>query len=926
VGNKARSPSVSQQLPARASGVVGPALVVAAVAYGGYLALLVTCDLRRVAPLGFAPRFANGAVTVPGVERDSIAARAGLLAGDRIFRANGQELQRQADWQRVRAHLDPTRPLEMDIERAGLPYRFRLPLRSGLTEWRSGPSRPALLAFRLAQIITLSFALVVAFKRSFQPSALLGALLLASLATVSVVLPMRLFAFWDALPAPFALLLWWPFATSVAVGPLLFTFFAVFPQRVCSNAKLALALIPAALVSAWHVYAGHRLAAELGPPTGLPDWTTAIFAVNVGYAAFALGLLLAHRRDANTLTEQRRIRVLIVGTILGVTAGSGVVIGYWRDPGADIFATRTLTALSLVFLAVPASFAYAILRHRLFDLSLIVRQGLRYALAHRFIGALIPTLGAVLVIDILVHRAEPIRSMVQARWWWFTLVGGALIVARSRREEWLRQVDRRFFRERYDAQRLLRGIADQISRASTFDSIAPSILQQIDEALHPAFVTVLRHVPTESIFSVVPDGSAAEQTSAPLPASLAVIGVLSVLRKPLALSLGDTAWVRHQLPLAERALLVEHGIELLVPVSSERSGDLPLALLVLGPRRSEEPYNQEDLDLLVTIANAVGLLLERSSGAWHTLSECEICGRCFDTGADVCTHDQQPLTLTRGSRMLNDRYRLERRLGRGGMASVYAATDHVLERQVAVKVIREDVKGPLDLDARFRREARAAASFAHPHVVRVYDFGVDRDGRPFLVMELLEGATLRQRLASGPALSAQEALHVLRGVCSGLGAAHRDGLVHRDLKPENIFLQRHASAVVPKILDFGLAKAFGAHSVTEMPTRGDTSAGLLVGTIDYMAPEQVAGDAVSPAWDVWAITVIAYEMLTGSHPFRRTVRFAAPESPTDAGIAGMHAPFSESLDAFFRTALSMQRTERPPDALAFLSACEQVLV
>ena len=135
------------------------------------------------------------------------------------------------------------------------------------------------------------------------------------------------------------------------------------------------------------------------------------------------------------------------------------------------------------------------------------------------------------------------------------------------------------------------------------------------------------------------------------------------------------------------------------------------------------------------------MLLERSSGDRHTLAECETCGRCFDSGTDVCSYDQRPLTTARGSRLLNGRYRLERRLGRGGMGAVYAAMDEVLERPVAVKVIRDDAVGPLDLSGRFRQEARAAARFAHPHVIRVYDFGVDRYQRPFLVMELLEGDT-----------------------------------------------------------------------------------------------------------------------------------------------------------------------------------------
>jgi serine/threonine-protein kinase len=480
------------------------------------------------------------------------------------------------------------------------------------------------------------------------------------------------------------------------------------------------------------------------------------------------------------------------------------------------------------------------------------------------------------------------------------------------------------------AQRLLSSIAEQITRASDFDAIAPSVVQQIDEALHPESVSVLRYIAADSTFAAVSGassaaGAAGDRIPPPLPASLAVIGVLSVLKKPLALSLGDTAWVRHQLPIEERALLIGRGIELLVPISSPRRGDLPIGLLVLGPRRSEEPYNQEDLDLLVTVAHAVGLLLERSSGDPHTLAECDSCGRCFDSTTEVCPDHQQPLTTGLGSRVLNGRYRLERRLGRGGMGAVYAAVDDILERPVAVKLIREDVVGPLDLGSRFRREARTAARFTHPHVVRVYDFGVDRYQRPFLVMELLEGETLRQRLASGMPVSGSESLHILRGVCSALSAAHAQGLVHRDLKPENIFLQRHASGVVPKVLDFGLAKAFDAHLAVEQSTAADSSAGLLIGTLEYMAPEQVAGDDVSPAWDVWALGVIAYEMLTTTHPFRRRIAFAGDDT-----MAVPHEqrspPLSEAAAAFFRAALSTEPALRPVAALAFLDACERVLL
>ncbi|HEX2454059.1 MAG TPA: PDZ domain-containing protein, partial [Vicinamibacterales bacterium] len=308
-------------------------IAVVAVAYVGYLALLVTCDLRRVAPPGFIPLFESRGVIVGQLQAGSIGARAGLQAGDRIRQANGQVLEGSGDWERVRVHLDPSKPLDLEIERAGRSSAVSLLLTSGLREWRTGPARPALLAFRLAQVITLAFALVVAFKRYSQPSALLGAVLLASLATVSLILPMRMVAFWHALPPVLAALLWVPFATSVAVGPLLFAFFAVFPRRVLSTARLGLAVLPAVLIVGWHVYAWHRITQDLGPPTGLADWLMGVFAINVIYAGFAVALLFAHRRSVDTLTDQRRIRVLIAGGVLGVGAGAAVVIGHWRNPG-----------------------------------------------------------------------------------------------------------------------------------------------------------------------------------------------------------------------------------------------------------------------------------------------------------------------------------------------------------------------------------------------------------------------------------------------------------------------------------------------------------------------------------------------------------------------------------------------------------------
>jgi serine/threonine-protein kinase len=147
------------------------------------------------------------------------------------------------------------------------------------------------------------------------------------------------------------------------------------------------------------------------------------------------------------------------------------------------------------------------------------------------------------------------------------------------------------------------------------------------------------------------------------------------------------------------------------------------------------------------------------------------------------------------------------------------------------------------------------------------------------------------------------------------------------LKPENIFLQRHPNGVVPKVLDFGLAKAFEIEPMLPRATATSTAAGLLVGTLEYMAPEQVAGDSVNPAWDLWALGVITYEMLTGAHPFRRAAVLPRDATSADAALGGggRAAGLSDAMSTFFRTALSTERALRPREPLEFLAACEQVL-
>ena len=204
---------------------------------------------------------------------------------------------------------------------------------------------------------------------------------------------------------------------------------------------------------------------------------------------------------------------------------------------------------------------------------------------------------------------------------------------------------------------------------------------------------------------------------------------------------------------------------------------------------------------------------------------------------------------------MTDRYTVERRLGRGGMATVYLARDTVLDRPVALKVLAEHLADDDAFRERFLREARLAARFVHPNVVQVYDADEDDRG-PFIVMEFVEGHTLADELKHRGRLPPAEAVGIGIQVCAALEAAHEAGLVHRDIKPQNILLRPDGRV---KIADFGIARSLDATRHTEI--------GTVLGTAAYLAPEQARGETVTPAADIYSLGVVLYELLTGRTPF-----------------------------------------------------------
>jgi len=250
------------------------------------------------------------------------------------------------------------------------------------------------------------------------------------------------------------------------------------------------------------------------------------------------------------------------------------------------------------------------------------------------------------------------------------------------------------------------------------------------------------------------------------------------------------------------------------------------------------------------------------------MKECSKCKSCYDDDVDVCPNDQNaPVFTISGSTTVSGRYLLESRLGQGGMGIVFRAKHKFLKSSHAVKVILPSlVEGDQNLLVRFNQEAVLAASIDHPNVIRVTDFGVENDIMPFLVMEFIDGIPLSSYLVEDKPLTLEQTLGLFIPVAEGVAEAHSKGIVHRDLKPQNVMVQKNLPPrKAVKVLDFGLAKIKSADSY---PSLIQAKTMNIVGSPPYMSPEQWSGEGVDHRTDIYALSVILYQMLTGRLPFQ----------------------------------------------------------
>jgi GAF domain-containing protein len=602
----------------------------------------------------------------------------------------------------------------------------------------------------------------------------------------------------------------------------------------------------------------------------------------------AAGIFWALQRNYRLLAgmpdQRRRVKWVMAAAGAGIALPAVfVLIGALRRsanlPPSGFYPANILVT-NLAAAIIPLTLAYAVIKHRVLGISVVLRRSLQYLLARQSLRLFLVLPFLIIASNVATHPDRTVAEIVvdSSRYPYLLLFASAGVGLKYRREltGWL---DRRFFREEYDRETLLLNLIERLKAAESISEIASLIGMQTDAALHPRALHVYYYSREAGAFTSL-HSSLGSGIEIDLSRQQELARIIGSSQSPVQFGPDGGDFPK---PVAQT--LQDLGAHLIVPV---RNSQQQIAgLLILGEKKSEEPYTSSDRNLLQAVAAQMGLAIELvllkdrveseqrireramallDRGELNLVKECPECGACFDSSAVTCSSDESPLGApVMLERVVDGKYRLDQRIGSGSFGSVYEAWDLRLKRKVAIKAITGAVLANKGALRRFEREAQAAARLNHRNIVAVYDYGAVRPEGAYLCMEYVSGSTLRSELRRSGAIAPPLLAEWLDQLLDGLSAAHQQGVIHRDLKPENIVIafEENGPGLV-KILDFGLAK-LRQLDITDPDKL--TVAGAVVGTLGYMSPEQFTGGEVDERSDMFSLGIMVVEALTGSAPF-----------------------------------------------------------
>ena len=674
-------------------------------------------------------------------------------------------------------------------------------------------------------------------------------------------------------------------------------------------------------------------------------------------------------------TEQRRVRLFLQALALAAfPALVEILVGLFYPPYQDFKDKRPTLGRAVILadagflMMFPILTSYAVLVHEILDVRLLARRAAQYALARYTMIVLAGLPLAALGVYIFQNRREQIADLFSGPR--LPLLVSATVIgfaALHYRRTLLEVIDRRFFREQYDAHRTLIHLLEKVRGTSGTAALATLIAEQVDLALHLDVVSLLILDPRSGVLAEPRQRSRRLDSSSPLAI------LVSDASEPLVIDLDDPRGPLARLPDRDRHWLVDSGFKLIVPILA-RDGSL-LGMLGLGEKRSGLPFLKEDRELLRAIANSAAWVIELEQTTRSTATpaqrpkprgpralaeldeeetaneplaltelarECANCGKLYPSYTVLCGACSKRLEPSHVPYVLPGKFRFEKRIGIGGMGVVYRGSDLSLGRPVAVKTLRR--VSPEDA-MRLRREARTAASVSHTHLAPVY--GMETwQGTPILVMELLEGGTLAHRLLDRGRLSAVETVELGLRMTDALGHLHSADILHRDIKPSNIGYTRNGT---PKLMDFGIARLMydlrREREEGEMERLADDpslvpSSSLwthidgitplsrpLVGTLSYLCPEALEGKTPDALFDLWSLAMVLYECLIGrkvfssADPRQTATRIRNGLVPDLSQVSPEHG---DEFADFFRVALNRHKNRRPANAQELRQRLEAV--